>query len=91
MNINERSETTPSADLSLLCDEYSTILYECSIDEFSANNLDDEQIVGKLITVSEWEPDSAKALVKIAKQYGFFFLRNATSLAIAMGIEDGVS
>ncbi|TWT69728.1 hypothetical protein [Crateriforma conspicua] len=48
-----------------------------------------ELIEAKLIDHHEWTPDAAHSLVKMAKQYGWFFLRNAAALAIACDHEDG--
>jgi hypothetical protein len=38
---------------------------------------------------AQWSPAAAQHLVQLAQEYGSFMLRNATAIAIALGIEDG--
>lgn len=68
--------------LANLVDEYGALVPDTNFPNW-------ELIEAKLIDIHEWTPDAAHALVMMAKQYGWFFLRNATALAIACGQEDG--
>ncbi|WP_146455465.1 hypothetical protein [Rubripirellula tenax] len=80
-NPNDVPGSAPSR-LTNLVDEYSALVSD-------SQNPSWELIEAKLIDVHDWTPDAAHALVKMAKQYGWFFLRNATALAIACDQEDG--
>jgi hypothetical protein len=73
---------TSPASLANLVDEYAALVSD-------SQNPNWELIEAKLIDVHDWTPDAAQALVNMAKQYGWFFLRNATALAIACDQEDG--
>lgn len=47
-------------------------------------------LVGALVLEADWTREGAIELVTLVKKYGHFFLRNATSLAAAMNVEDGL-
>ena len=74
-------QTQPS-DLKKLVNEYGALVSVSATPNW-------ELIEAKLIDVHEWTPDAASCLVQMAKRYGWFFLRNATALAIACENEDG--
>ena len=46
-------------------------------------------LVNALCIDGEWTVDAARELVLLAQSYGYFMLRNAAALAIALDIEDG--
>lgn len=73
---------TSPASLANLVDDYGVLVPDKDFPNW-------ELIEAKLIDVHDWTPDAAHALVIMAKQYGWFFLRNATALAIACDQEDG--
>lgn len=73
---------TNSTDLAKLVDEYSSLVPD-------HGNPNWEAIEAKLIDVHDWTPKAACCLVEMTKKYGWFFLRNATALAIVCDNEDG--
>jgi len=42
-----------------------------------------------LITDGDWSHEAATHLVRLAKLYGSFMLRNALAISLVLGIEDG--
>ena len=42
-----------------------------------------------LVLEADWTPRAAQHLMKLARDYGSFMLRNALAIAVALGIEDG--
>ena len=50
---------------------------------------DDDEIIRRLMEECEWTDRSAHELLRLAKYYGAFLLRNALALAIVLDIEDG--
>jgi hypothetical protein len=48
-----------------------------------------ESIEHVLATEAEWTPEAASHLVRLAKAYGSFMLRNALAISLALDIEDG--
>ena len=62
--------------------------YEAIITDLR-NDATDEQIIHALIGQSAWTEQGARTVVKLARQYGVFVLRNALALGTAMGLEDG--
>ncbi|MCA9138647.1 MAG: hypothetical protein KDB00_17870 [Planctomycetales bacterium] len=80
-NHSDPIRTSP-ASLANLVDEYGALVPDINFPNW-------ELIEAKLIDIHEWTPDAAHSLVMMAKQYGWFFLRNATALAIACEQEDG--
>jgi hypothetical protein len=69
-------------DISSLVVEYSSLLRSASEDEPAA-------IERALVADADWTPLAAQHLVRLAKDYGAFMLRNAAALATALGVEDG--
>ena len=51
----------------------------------------DEQLGQAIVEQADWTESGARTIVKLARDYGTAVLRNALSLANAMGIEDGDS
>ena len=49
----------------------------------------DDSLIKALISIGEWRPESAQHILRIAKNYGTFMLRDALALAAALDIEDG--
>ena len=64
-----------NADVSMLVDEYHTLVYEARRAEHADGIR--QRLMDLLI------------LLDLAEQYGTFALRNALALSIALGIEDG--
>lgn len=69
------------ADLSGLIGEYSTLL--------KGSGRRSTRVETMLAEKAQWSPAAAQHLVQLAQEYGSFMLRNATAIAIALGIEDG--
>jgi len=69
------------ADLSGLVGEYSALL--------KGSRPRSARVETMLAEKAEWSPAAAQHLVQLAQEYGSFMLRNATAIAIALGIEDG--
>lgn len=69
-------------NLSALVQEYKSIVE-------SLPDLDRESIVKRLVAEADWTDRGAAELVYLTERYGFFVLRNALALSIALGIEDG--
>jgi len=42
-----------------------------------------------LVHEGDWTPEGADTVLRLAREYGTFVLRNALALATALGIEDG--
>ncbi len=70
-------------DLQLLVGEY-----EDSIPNGLAT-VDWNSIQLSLVQSHDWSEDAARELVNVARNYGSFFLRNATAIAIACNHQDG--
>lgn len=87
--------TTPvserSLNLTFLHDEYVTLLAEARVkprQELAPRA--ELALLGALVRDADWSREAAMDLIYLAKQYGHFFLRNATALAAALEIEDGL-
>ena len=78
-------------NLAVLRDEYLELLADAGTE--SGRDLtprDEVALLGALVLEAEWSRKGAIELIYLAKHYGHFFLRNATALAAAMDIEDGL-
>ncbi|MCC5829299.1 MAG: hypothetical protein JJU36_07610 [Phycisphaeraceae bacterium] len=73
-------------NLVLLVDEYRSFVHESVIDKGVP---DWDALAARLSADGEWTLDGAQHLIGLVQAYGSFVLRNAASLAIAAGIEDG--
>jgi hypothetical protein len=67
-------------NVSPLVEEYSVILK--NTDSLSS-------LEGALIREGDWNPQAAMHLLKLAKLYGSFMLRNALAISLVLEIEDG--
>lgn len=67
-------------DVSALVGEYRVLLRETNSEDSFRN---------ALIGESEWTPQAADLLLELAKDYGWFVLRSALAISLALGIEDG--
>ena len=79
-----------STDISLLKDEYETLVWETGgipKESFSRRRLD--RIRQALVFDADWTPKAANELLYLATRYGTFMLRNACALSMALEIEDG--
>jgi len=75
-------------DDSSLESEYRTLVHEAGWDD----PIDDEaadRLEASLTRDGMWTPDAAAEIVRLARLYGSFMLRNALALAVTMGVEDG--
>ena len=73
-----------------LTEEYAALLRESAPAKLGAvQAVSRDQLVNALVESADWTSEGAAALVQLAKDYGFFMLRNALALAIALDIEDG--
>ncbi len=77
--------TQDPADVSNIVDEYQDIT--TNFGDIMDTPVDD--IVARLVKNHDWTPEGAAELVELATKYGWFILRNALALAIALDIEDG--
>jgi hypothetical protein len=57
--------------------------------EGAMRDMAEADLAKRLNTELDWTPDGGEALVKLATEYGAWFLRYAAALAVAMDIEDG--
>lgn len=51
--------------------------------------LDSDHLLSNLVKEHDWTSEGAKAVLKLANEYGGFMLRNALALAVVLGKEDG--
>jgi hypothetical protein len=65
-----------------LVDEYRTLFDGLAGD-------DDDALKRVLRYDAEWTPKAASHLLKLARAYGSFMLRNALAISLALDIEDG--
>jgi len=81
--------TAPN-DLSLLLDEYCTVVDQWRM---AANDcpekFDNDEYLESLLVEHGWTHLAAEMLLTTVHEQGIFMLRNALSLAIVMNIEDG--
>ncbi len=66
-----------------LVEEYRAVLGDVAADA----NADD--LIATLVRDAEWTTNGAEAIVRLAREYGVFVLRNALALACVLDIEDG--
>lgn len=51
---------------------------------------DSEDSITRLLTTdADWTPEAASHLLRLAREYGAFMLRNALAISPALDIEDG--
>jgi hypothetical protein len=74
-------------DLRGFVEEYRSILIPLMKNKRSRATWDD--VIDTLRDEADWTDGGATVLVELVQQYGWFMLRNAAALAIAMDIEDG--
>jgi hypothetical protein len=79
---------TAQISLGYLLDEYTTFVEEAQ--KYSTDEESNFQKLQKLLVKeANWSERGAEHVVKLAKKYGAFMLRNALALAVALKIEDG--
>ena len=76
-------------DVQGLVEEYREHMALLSADRGSNSRIEWGQLVGLLCECAEWTYPGAEHVVKLARDYGTFMLRNALALAIAAELEDG--
>ncbi len=69
-------------DLKILVSEYQNL-------KTADSQVNWEHIEAELIDDHEWSSEHALTIVRLARDYGGFVLRNAAALAIAFEHEDG--
>ena len=52
-------------------------------------DMTEESIVRALVADHEWKDETARTLYALVTDYGYFMLRNAAALAIALDVADG--
>lgn len=65
-----------------LVDEYRTLFEDADV------SLPDS-LETVLIRDTEWTPEAAEHLLRLAREYGAFMLRNALAISLALDVEDG--
>ena len=78
-----------NANVKWLVDEYKTIATEAGIGGRPITAKQQRRLIRLLGSEADWTPNAADHLVSLVQNYGFFVLRNALALALALGIEDG--
>jgi hypothetical protein len=48
-----------------------------------------KSLEGSLVSEGDWSQEAAIHLIKLAKLYGSFMLRNALAISLALEVEDG--
>lgn len=82
-------ECSVDQDARALVAEYKNLVDQAEHKSPLHCELSVDDIVDLLVSQSDWTPQGAAHLVKVATDYGSFVLRNAWALSVAMGIEDG--
>ena len=79
-----------AANLRSLFDEYRMLVNACEAGpESPSDEIDGQRLADLLVTEAAWTEPGAQLLIQLATYNGSFILRNATALALALGIEDG--
>lgn len=65
-----------------LVEEYDTLFQE-------VRGRSTDSLERKLVRDAEWTPEAAAHLLRLARNYGSFMLRNALAISLALDIEDG--
>ncbi|HSV99056.1 MAG TPA: hypothetical protein VLI39_02720 [Sedimentisphaerales bacterium] len=65
-----------------LVEEYDTLFQE-------VRGRSTDSLERKLVRDAEWTPQAAEHLLRLARDYGSFMLRNALAISLALNIEDG--
>ena len=77
-------------DLSVLVGEYRTLIAEAGIlRRLDPPGLPRDKLRAMLAGEADWTLRAADTLCDLVEQYGAFILRNASALALALGVEDG--
>lgn len=69
-------------DIDGLVDEYRTLFADADADS-------QESLETTLVHEAEWTSEAAEHLLRLARNYGSFMLRNALAISLALDIEDG--
>jgi hypothetical protein len=80
-----------SGQIDVLLEEYKSFVHEALSGTTALVEGDWDRVESILRTEGDWSPKAAPQLVRLAREYGAFVLRNALALAMAAGIEDGSS
>lgn len=65
-----------------LVEEYETLFADADTDSHKS-------LETVLVDDAEWTPQAAEHLLRLAREYGSFMLRNALAISLALDIEDG--
>lgn len=65
-----------------LVEEYDTLFQE-------VRGRSTDSLERKLVRDAAWTPQAAEHLLRLARDYGSFMLRNALAISLALDIEDG--
>lgn len=65
-----------------LVEEYDTLFQE-------VRGRSTDSLERKLVRDADWTPEAAAHLLRLARDYGSFMLRNALAVSLALDIEDG--
>jgi hypothetical protein len=69
-------------NVSGLVEEYRALFADADTDS-------QESLETTLVREAEWTPEAAEHLLRLARDYGSFMLRNALAISLALDIEDG--
>jgi hypothetical protein len=67
----------------VLRSEYATLVAE------AGPKATDAALLRSMVKDADWTPEGAEEVLRLAREYGTSILRNALTLADALGIEDG--
>jgi hypothetical protein len=79
---SDGAEMSAAENVTGLVDEYRTLF-----DGLASS--DSKSLQHVLTHDAEWTPEAASQLLKIARAYGSFMLRNALAISLVLGVEDG--
>lgn len=77
------------SNIGWIVDEYTTLVSESVKTSGDLGTLNWDDLQSRLRNSGEWTTEAAEDLIRIAREYGSFMLRNALALSIALEIEDG--
>jgi len=78
-----------SANVQTLVEEYGVLLNKAVHSSDDHLEIKQTDLRNVLIHDCEWSPEAAGHLLRLAKDYGSFMLRNALALSLVLEIEDG--
>ena len=69
-------------NVSGLVEEYQTLFSDVDTDS-------QESLETVLVRDADWTPEAAEHLLRLARDYASFMLRNALAISLALDVEDG--